>query len=337
MVAMNTSVWGRALRGVPRLSREQWNGLDAIAKWLIATRAAVLIMTFISAAIAGIFAARAGKFDFGLWALVTIGLVMSHATNNLLNDMTDYAKGVDRGNYYRAQYGVQPLEAGFWTMRDAWRYAIFTGGVAALCGLALVIARGGLTLPLMLAGAFFVLAYTWPLKYVGLGEVAVLLVWGPLMIGGGYYVIAGEWDWNVVLGGLPYALGTTMVIFGKHIDKRAADKEKRIFTLPVILGDQLARAVAIGCMVLQYVLTAALVIAGFFTPIMLVVALALPTFAFTLRMFQQPKPAERPEWFPADAWPTWLAAFAFLHNRAFGLLFLLGLIVESVLRGAGVL
>jgi 1,4-dihydroxy-2-naphthoate octaprenyltransferase len=67
----------------------------------------------------------------------------------------------------------------------------------------------------------------------------------------------------------------------------------------VILGDQLARAVAIGCMVLQYVLTAALVIAGFFTPVMLVVALALPTFAFTLRMFQQPKPAERPEWFPA--------------------------------------
>jgi len=95
--------------------------------------------------------------------------------------------------------------------------------------------------------------------------------------------------------------------------------------------------VAIGCMVLQYVLTAALVIAGFFTPVMLVVALALPTFAFTLRMFQQPKPAERPEWFPADAWPTWLAAFAFLHNRAFGLLFLLGLIVEGVLRGAGVL
>ena len=30
----------------------------------------------------------------------------------------------------------------------------------------------------MLAGAFFVLFYTWPLKYYGLGEPAVLVVWG---------------------------------------------------------------------------------------------------------------------------------------------------------------
>ena len=47
------------------------------------------------------------------------------------------------------------------------------------------------------------LFYTWPLKYIGLGEIAVLLVWGPLMIGGGYFVITGVWDWNVVLAGLP--------------------------------------------------------------------------------------------------------------------------------------
>ncbi len=39
------------------------------------------------------------------------------------------------------------------------------------------------------------------------------------MIGGGYYVITGQWNWNVVLASLPYALGPTTVIFGKHIDK----------------------------------------------------------------------------------------------------------------------
>ncbi len=325
-------MWGRALRGVPRLGPEEWRRLDVLAKWLIATRSAVLIMTFISAAIAGIFAVRAGKFDLGLWAIMTVGLVMAHATNNLLNDMTDYSRGVDKGNYYRAQYGVQPLEAGFWTMKDAWRYAIVTGGIALACGVILVAARGGLTLPLLIAGAFFVLAYTWPLKYVGLGEVAVLLVWGPLMIGGGYYVVAGEWDWNVVLGGLPYALGTTMVIFGKHIDKRAADREKGIFTLPVILGDNLARWVAIGCMLMQYVLVAGLVAAGFFSPVLLIVAMAIRQLGLAFRMFRLPKPAEKPDWFPADAWPTWLAAFAFVHNRAFGLLFLLALVIETGAR-----
>ena len=63
------------------------------------------------------------------------------------------------------------------------------------------------------------LFYTWPLKYIGLGELAVIIVWGPLMIGGGYYVITGQWSWKVVLASLPYALGPTTVIFGKHIDK----------------------------------------------------------------------------------------------------------------------
>jgi 1,4-dihydroxy-2-naphthoate octaprenyltransferase len=64
---------------------------------------------------------------------------------------------------------------------------------------------GGLPLWLPVS---FVLFYTWPSNNA-LGELAVLIVWGPLMIGGGYYVITGAWDWWVVLASLPYALGVT--------------------------------------------------------------------------------------------------------------------------------
>ena len=46
------------------------------------------------------------------------------------------------------------------------------------------------------------------------------------MIGGGYFVITGSWSWTVVLASLPYALGVTGVIFGKHIDKYEMDKER---------------------------------------------------------------------------------------------------------------
>ena len=49
-------------------------------------------------------------------------------------------------------------------------YALLTGGVALAIGGALVAMRGGVTLELLGAGAFFVLFYTWPLKYIGLGE-----------------------------------------------------------------------------------------------------------------------------------------------------------------------
>ena len=325
------AMWRKALQIIPRISKEEWDHLDVISRWLISTRAAVLIMTFLSAAIAGILAFQAGQFDFWLWLLVAIGLVMAHATNNLLNDYTDFVRGVDKDNYYRAQYGPQPLVHGLMNKRQLLTYAAVTGAMALACGLALVVLRGGLTLPLLGLGVLFVLFYTWPLKYIALGELSVLVVWGPLMIGGGYYVITGQWEWNVVLASLPYALGVTGVIFGKHIDKCDVDKAKGIHTLPVVIGEKPSRIVCIGMMIAQYLLVIYLVLIGFFTPVMLIVLLALPTFVRRiLPLFLKPKPAEKPADFP-DVWPNYFVAAGFYHNRQFGVLFLLGLILNALI------
>jgi 1,4-dihydroxy-2-naphthoate octaprenyltransferase len=329
---MNVAMWGRALRVIPRISKDEWNHLDVISKWLISTRAAVLIMTFISAAIAGLLAILDGKFDFAPWLLMTVGLVLAHATNNLLNDFTDYVRGVDKDNYYRAQYGPQPLEHGLMTKRQLLTYATVTGLLALACGVILVALRGPLALLLLGLGAFFVLFYTWPLKYIGLGEIAVLIVWGPLMIGGGYFVVTGEWSWTVVLAGLPYALGVTTVIFGKHIDKHDDDKAKGIHTLPVIIGERPSRYIAIGMMVLMYALVVYLIVTGYFVWIMLIVFLAITIFRRVVTLYLKPRPAGPPEWYPKEAWPLWFVSLAFLHNRRYGLLFLAGLIGEVVLK-----
>jgi 1,4-dihydroxy-2-naphthoate octaprenyltransferase len=330
---MNVAMWAKALQVIPRISKDEWNRLDVISKWLISTRAAVLIMTFISSAVAGILAFQHGSFNLGLWALVTLGLLLAHATNNLLNDYTDFMRGVDKDNYFRAQYGPQPLEHGLMTRRQLLTYAAVTGLLALIAGLAAILLRGGYTWLFLVLGAFFVLFYTFPLKYIALGEISVLVVWGPLMIGGGYYVITGTWDWNVILASLPYALGVTTVIFGKHIDKFEEDKAKGIHTLPVLLGERLARYVVIGMVLLQYLLVVYLVLTGFFTPVMLVVFLSGLLFArIFLPVFLAPKPQQRPDDYPADSWPLWFVASAFVHNRRFGLWFLLGLILNAALE-----
>jgi 1,4-dihydroxy-2-naphthoate octaprenyltransferase len=329
-------MWVRALRGTARLDKAEWSRLDFFSRWLIASRSQVLIMTFISGAIAGLLALRAGRFDPLLWVLTTLGLVLAHATNNILNDLTDYLRGVDRGNYVRAQYGPHPLEHGFTTPRGLFAYALVTGLLALAAGAYPVIARGPLALGLLAAGAVALLLYTWPLKYLGLGELTVFVVWGPLMIGGGYYVISGAWDWNAVIAGIPYALGTTAVLLAKHVDKLGADREKGVRTLPVLLGDEPARWLTVGMMALEYAVVAYLVAIGFFTPVMLVVAFALPTLVSTRKVFSAPHPRERPDLFPAEVWPLWFVAFAFVHNRRFGLLFLVGLVLEVGLRALGV-
>jgi 1,4-dihydroxy-2-naphthoate octaprenyltransferase len=331
---MNVSMWAKALRVIPRITKEEWNGLDVVARWLIATRSVVLIMTFISAAISGILAARAGQFNWGLWLLVTLGLILAHATNNLLNDVTDHLKGVDKNNYFRAQYGPQPLEHGLMSLRQMAVYIAVTGLPALAIGLYLAYVRGPAVGLLLAAGVFFVLFYTFPLKYIGLGEVAVLAVWGPLMIGGGYYVITGAWSWNVVLAGLPYALGVTTVIFGKHVDKVTEDRQKKIRTLPVLIGEKAARYSVVGLIIAQYLLVIYLTLIRFFTPVVLIVALALPVFKRVWDVYRQPRPPAPPPTYPAGAWPLWFVAYAFEHNRAFGLYYLLGLIADPLLRWA---
>jgi 1,4-dihydroxy-2-naphthoate polyprenyltransferase len=328
---MNPRMWLTALQVIPRITRPEWDRADIVSRWLIATRAAVLILTFLSAAVAGLLAARDGLFHWTDWLLLTVGLVMAHATNNLLNDLVDYLRGVDEDNYFRTQYGPQTVQQGLLTKRQLLAYAAVTGGLAVACGLILAYQRGWPILVLMTVGAFFVLLYTWPLKYIGLGEIAVLLVWGPLMVGGGYFAVTGQWNGAALIASLPCALGAATVIFGKHIDKREADKAKRIHTLPVILGERASR---IGVMILvavQYLLVVALVGMGYFSWVMLLVLPGLYYSRPIWQMYSHPRPASPPQEAKAF-WPMWFVASAFYHYRAYGILFLAGLTLQAVLR-----
>ncbi len=333
---MNFAMWKKALNVIPDVSKEEWDQLDVISKWLISTRAAVLIMTFISAALAGLFAWRDGAFSFAPWLALVFGLIMAHASNNIFNDFTDFVRGVDKDNYYRTMYGAQPVASGLMTQRQHLTYFAVTGLLALAAGLYLIFinANDPMIWMLLASGAFFVLFYTWPLKGLGLGEVAVLVVWGPLMIGGGYYVLAHEWNWSVAIASIPYVLGVTTVIFGKHIDKISVDKAKRIHTLPVVIGEKAARYAVMTMMILPYLFTGYLILTKFFTPVMLIVLLAIQTLRESLPPLAKPKPATRPDGFPdgQGGWPLYFAPIAFRNNRAFGSLFMLGLLVDVALR-----
>jgi 1,4-dihydroxy-2-naphthoate polyprenyltransferase len=334
---MNVVMWARAVQVIPRISKDEWDGLDIVSRWLIATRSAVLVMTLISSVIAGLLAFRDQLFDLALFALVTLGLTFAHATNNLINDLTDHRKGVDKDNYFRTQYGPQPLEHGLMTERQLIRYAVFTGAVALAAGLSLVALRGQITLTLLAVGAFFVLFYTWPLKYIGLGEPAVLAVWGPLMVGGAYYVIAGRFEWAVAAASLPFALGATAVLFGKHIDKLDADQAKKIRTLPVLLGERVSRHVTIGMLLGQYALVGYLIASGYFSVLLALVVLALPALWDAVRAYRYPRPERPPRRFPPNVWPLWFVAFAFRHTRRFGALYVAGIVLDVAVRRMGLI
>ena len=70
------------------------------------------------------------------------------------------------------------------------------------------------------------------------------------------------------------------------------------------------------------------------TPIMTIVLLTIPTFLQTYPALLKPKPETRPEGFPdgRGGWPLYFAPLAFRNNRAFGIWFMIGLILDVALR-----
>ena len=194
---------------------------------------------------------RDGIFSWLPLVILTVGLFIAHGTNNLLNDYTDFTRGVDKDNYFRTQYGVHPLVQGFWDKRTQIRWFVVSGVLAVGAGVYALVASGfdPVVIGLFAFGAVVLLLYTYPFKYWGLGELTIFLIWGPILIGGVYLTLAritgGDLGniWNVVLAGVPYGLSVASINIGKHIDKHDDDKAKGVGTFPVRVGEAVARRV----------------------------------------------------------------------------------------------
>ena len=319
---MQPGLWLNALWTIPQVDLR---AVDPIARWLIMGRAAVLIMTFISALIGGLFAAIDGTFHAGRFGLATLGLVAAHLASNLANDYFDFRHGKDTPDSPRVRYGPHPLAHSGATPREVWIGTLVASAAAGLIGLYLVRQAGPGVLAFAAAGAAILFGYTGgpiPLKYHGLGELAVCVVWGPLMVGGTFYVQAERLPPWVILASLPYAFGVTTVLLGKHLDKLEFDRATHIGTLPVVLGEAAARRVTQALIVMMYVL-AVVVAAWMRLPGLLLVLGAVPSAVRTIKFLSEPKPPER---------PLWYVGATFYHNRRYGLLLLAGLLLQVVLR-----
>lgn len=307
--------------------------MDGVSRWLLITRACVFSMTITSALIGGLLAAaKAPEARWGLFALAVIGLVVAHATNNMINDYFDTIGGVDTEQYTRTLYAPHPLFSNL-ISREGLIGAILACNLVDLgIGVYLMQARGWPVAAFALAGLFVSVFYVAPplkLKHHGLGEPGVFVVWGPLMIGGTYYVTSGTlppWIW---LASVPYALVVTTVLIGKHVDKYEQDGSRGIRTLPVILGRDFSLRLNQVLMVAFYAIVALLVLRGTLGAGVLLVAFAIPRLLTVLRAYSEPPPAGPPPGY--RLWPLWYVSLAFFHNRLAGGLFVLGLVVNLLL------
>jgi len=311
--------------------------VDRVSRWLVLTRACVQPMTITAAAIAGLLAVHTPGFNSLLFGLAAVGIVLAHASNNLMNDLFDLDAGSDTDDYPRALYAPHPVLSGMITRAGLLRAAAIVNAIDLGILVALAILRGPWVIAFALGGFVISAGYAAPplrLKKRGLGEPSVLLVWGPLMVGGTYFAAVGRLPWHVVADTLPYALLCTAVLMGKHLDKLEWDAPKGVATLPVLLGERRARIVTQALMAGFYLSLVGLVASRALSVWALVALLGVTRLVPVWKVFSKPKPDGPPPEYPDyPIWPLWFTAAAFVHARRAGALFVAGLVLAAILPG----
>jgi 1,4-dihydroxy-2-naphthoate octaprenyltransferase len=306
--------------------------VDGVTRWLVVTRAGVLPMTLTSGLIAVLLAAIAPvPVDWLNVVLAVIGIVIAHLANNLMNDLADTEVGNDTLDYPRALYAPHPILSGLVTKRQMVAGVLICQVLDLAIMVTLIWRQSWWVAAFALGGLLLSWAYTAPplrLKKRGLGELDVLITWGPLMVGGVYYAGTGTLPWQVLTAATVYALLPTTVLLGKHIDKLPYDAPSGTRTFPVVIGEGPAKALTQAMMIAYYVGVVVLVLTRALPWPALLTLGGLPTLVSVLKRFAQPKPTEAPPDNPV--WPLWWAPLAFVHTRRAGGLLIVGLLAWAV-------
>jgi hypothetical protein len=133
----------------------------------------------------------------------------------------------------------------------------------------------------------------------------------------------------VALAGVPFGLSVASINVAKHTDKLDDDKKKGVGTFPVRVGQLAARYTTIASIIIAYAVILYLVAVGYFSTFLLLVLFGLKRAFYAIAVLSKPRPDGPPAGFELF-WPTWFSGFSFYHNRMFGGMFVLGVLLDAI-------
>ncbi len=217
--------------------------------WVEAARPKTLLAAIAPVVIgAGLAYADGGGDFFFFMASLLFALLIQIATN-FTNDYHDFVKGTD------GEQRIGPRRAcaaGLISPDAMYNAMLYTFVAAGVVGIALV-ARGGWPLLAVVGLSIWAgWAYTagpYPLGYNGLGDLFVLIFFGPLAVGSTYFLQNLELTPEVLVLGLAPGLLSTAILSVNNIRDIDGDRKSGKMTLAVRLGRRFGKGEYIGCVV----------------------------------------------------------------------------------------
>ncbi len=209
--------------------------------WLVALRPYSFSASLVPVLFGGVLAYTLG-YAPQIWqgSLAMAGVLCLHAAANLLNDVYDYRRGVDR----EVLPASGALVRGWLQEKHLYRAAMGFCLLGLVAGVVLFLLHGWGIALLGLAGVLLALAYTRDglcLKYVGAGDLAVFLAFGVLPVLGGWWVQTGRFAWYPVFWSLPLAAPTMGILHANNWRDRQTDAAQGCRTLANRLSHRACR------------------------------------------------------------------------------------------------
>ncbi|MCX6161593.1 MAG: prenyltransferase [Ignavibacteriae bacterium] len=272
------------------------------------------------------------RFNFFLFALTLVGAMAVHVGSNIINDIYDFKKGIDKED---PEIGIPHggslvLSKGFVSMKGMKIIAFSSLILASIIGVFLYFQCGIWILYLMAFGLFAAIYYTanpFALKYKALGDLMVFLSFGVGMTLGSYYVQVKEFSWIPLILSTPIGLLIIAILHSNNIRDMKFDGTFGVKTIPILIGEKLS-------IYLYYAL-----IFGAYAAIILFVVFRLLPWPALLNLITLPsalKLVKMLKNFPEETIPRWEMGtkhniMTAQFNMQFGIMLNIGLLIALYL------
>jgi 1,4-dihydroxy-2-naphthoate octaprenyltransferase len=201
-------------------------------------------------------------FSLSRTLLALVGLVALHMAVNILNEWSDMRTGIDLETE-RTPFsgGSGTLPAGGMGLRSALVFGLACAGIGLAIGCWFLVQVGWVLLPIVVAGAVAVMAYTDVLARIGIGEAAAGFGLGAGPVIGTALVQGGGWSSAAAAAAIPAFFMTFNLLLLNEFPDEEADRQGGRRNLVILFGRQRAAWIY--------------AIAGVSTPMSIVIAVVL--------------------------------------------------------------